>query len=76
MFVVRPNLRGYVGVGEDGYVATGLRGNSGALDILVVAEANVHRGIAHRLEELRTRMLVEHSFAERTELLPLVTAVL
>lgn len=76
MFVVSPNLRGYVGIGKDGYIAAGFRGNGGALDILIVAEADVHRGIAHRLEELRTRMLVEHPFAECTKLLPLVTTVL
>lgn len=76
VLVVRPYLRRYVRIGEYGYIATRFRGNSGALYILVIAETNVHGRIAHRLQQLRTRMLIEHPFTERAELLPFVAAVL
>ena len=76
MLVICPHLRWYVWIGEDGEITAGLRSDSGALNVLIVAETNVDGRVTHSLEQLRARVLVEHPFAERTELLPLVSAAL
>ena len=76
MLVVGAHLRRNVGVGEDRQFTSRLRGNCGALDILVVPETNVDGWVAHSLEQLSAGVLVEHAFAECTIFLPFVATVL
>ena len=76
VLVVGSNLRGNIGIGENGQVAVRFWNHSSALDILIISVQNVHRWLAHGLQQLRSGMFVEHPFAECTKLLPLVTAVL
>lgn len=76
MLVICADLRRDIGIREDRQFATRLGDDGGALNILVVAEADVDRRVAHSLKKLGTGVFVEHALAERTELLPLVTTIL
>ena len=76
MLIVRADLGWNVRVGEDGELALWFWSDSSALDVLITAEADIDGGIAHGLEQLRARVLVEHSFTKRTKLLPFVAAIL
>ena len=76
MLVIRADLRRDIGVREDRQFAARLGDHGGTLDILVVAEANVDRRVAHGLEELGTGMFVEHTLTKRAKLLPFKPSVL
>ena len=76
VLVIRADLRGYIRVREDGYITTRLGGNSCALDILVAAEADIDRRVAHCLQELRSGVFVKHTLTEGAELLPFIATVL
>lgn len=76
MFVVRPDLWRHIRLSKDGRIPVWLRHDDGALNVLIPAEANVRRRVTTELEQLCTRMLVEHALAKCTKLLPLVTAEL
>ena len=76
VLIVRAHLRGDVGIGEDGQLATGFGYNSCALDVLIAAKTDVDRGVSYDLEQLCARMFVQHALAECPKLLPFITAVL
>lgn len=76
VFIITTDLGWHIRVCEDGKLAVGLGNNSGALNILIVAEPDIHRGVADSFEQPSTGMLVEHALAEGAELLPLVTTIL
>lgn len=76
VLIIRADLRWHLRIREDGEVAIGLWGQGCALNILIASKADVHWRIAHSLEQLCAWMLVEHPFAKRPKLLPLVAAIL
>ena len=65
-----------VRVGEDWELAVGLGGDRCALNVSVASEPNIGRRLSHPFVELSARVLVEHSLAECTELLPLKPTIL
>lgn len=76
MLVVRPDLGRNVRISEYRGLTVWLRNDGCTLNVLLTSEADVHGRVACGLEKLDAWMFVEHAFAERPELLPLVSAVL
>lgn len=76
MLIVSSDSKGNVWVCEYGKVAVGFGSDSSALDELVGPIANVSGRFTCPLVQLSTRVFVEHSFAERAVLLPIITSVL
>lgn len=76
MLIVCTNLGGHVRIGEDRRFTVRLWHDSSTLDVLITAESDVDGRVAQGLQQLCTRVLVEHPFAEGPEFLPFVTAVL
>lgn len=76
VFIISTDLGWHIRVCEDGKLAVGLGNDGCALNILIIAEPDIHRRVADSLEQPSTGMLVEHTLAEGAELLPLVTTIL
>ena len=76
MLIVCTHLWRDVRIGEDWQVSVRLWRDSGTLNVLIVTEPNVRGRVAHSLQQLDARMLIEHSFTECAKLLPLITTIL
>lgn len=76
MFVIGPHRERHIQVREYRQGAIWFRRHGGTLDVLVCSESNIDRGVAWSSEQLRSWVLVEHSFTECSQFLPLEAAVL
>jgi hypothetical protein len=76
MLVIVANRHRDVRIGEDRKRPVRLRSDSRALYILSVSKPDVDRWVSHCFQQLRTRMLIQHSIAECVEFLPFESSVL
>lgn len=76
MFVIGPHGKWHVQVGEYWQGAVWLGNHGSTLDILVRPETDIDGRLARCSEQLCSRVLVKHSFAECSKFLPLKAAVL